>query len=213
MPRDRFIEEYKSVRTTIFEADKTITNLIIYTVLSSATLLGFALQYNSPYLFLLPVTIILSLGYKIQSLQNDILWTGTYISTCIESQDKNLNYETFLKKIRRKKASDKPKKLRQYTNYLTFDVLGILCVLGSIFSVMSLDNNILTPFTNFNINNVLEFIVSNSLLVFLWIIIGLFFLHWTLRMRDCYSAKYQNNYENEILAILKTNEKENNTKK
>jgi hypothetical protein len=116
MPSDRLIEEYKSVRKTIFELEKRIDNLTLYTILVTATLLGYAIQDTSfykPYLFLLPLTIILTVGIKIYSIQGSILRTGTYISALIESKDDDLNWETNLMQIR----------IMRFVNYF-YDTIG-----------------------------------------------------------------------------------------
>lgn len=194
------LEEYKTVRNTIFEADKRINSLTIYIVLSTATILGFAIQYPSnlsPLLFLLPVTIIFPLGHKIRRMYDSILWTGTYIMIYIESKHKDLNYETFLKKIRLNREENR-KWTNGIFNYLLFDALVCVCIAGSFFSTVSFDYNISNLVSNIDMNSISNYVYSNNLLILFWFIIVLCFIDLSRRMSKSYTANIQKKFEKEI---------------
>ena len=48
------IEEYKTLRQEILELDKRKNNLIVYTAIATATLIGFAVEFKSSFIFLAP---------------------------------------------------------------------------------------------------------------------------------------------------------------
>jgi len=92
------MEEYKTLREEILEMDKRKNNLIVYAVVATATIFGFSVEYPSPFIVLLPLLIVIPLGYQVLELQRCILFVGTYISVEIESKVDGLQWETFVKK-------------------------------------------------------------------------------------------------------------------
>jgi len=98
LSNDHLIEEYKTLRTEIMELHKRKNSYVIYTLISTATILGIAIEYLSPYIFLLPLIIIIPLSHKTLALDGSILGVGTYISVVIESESKYLQWETYQQK-------------------------------------------------------------------------------------------------------------------
>lgn len=201
MSKDALIAEYNSVRNTIFELDKRIDNLTLYSVIATATLLGFALDNESAYLYILPLAIIIPLSYNVLGLHNQILNTGTYISVVIESKDENLNWETFLKK-KRKVEKTRKRIFKRMSHYLIFDLLAVLCVCSSFGYVKSLGNDVFNLFSEVNLSSLLLFFRENSLLIILWLFAILYFAWLTNKMRNCYSAELQSKFENDINNVI-----------
>lgn len=206
LSNDNLIEEYKTLRQEIMEMDKRKNNLIVYTVIATATIFGFSIQYPSPFIFLLPIIIIIPLGYQVLGFQRSILYNGTYISVVIESQIKELQWETHLKK-RRKELEQNKKTLRQLSNYLLFDLLGVLCVVSSITYALLIDNNI-NPFISNPISESGQLLLTIVVLAVLWFISMFFLVKWTSRMRECYGAKSQSYNEQQIRKFINPKEKE-----
>ena len=163
-------------------------------------------SFYKPYLFLLPLTIILTVGIKIQSLQDSILKTGTYISVYIESKDDDLNWETNLKQ-RRINSEEKLKWSRQLPNYLPFLLLGLVCVVASILSWIPLETSLdaLIDTLFFILSNIT---LSTIILFAFWILSVFALVIWSYKMRDSFRGVTQQKYEDEILEALKTKEKE-----
>ena len=197
-------EEFKKLREEIFEIDKRISNYIVYSIIATATLLGFGIQSPSPYVFLLPFAILIPLSWKILSLQNDILFKGTYISLNIEQKypSLQLNWETFL--IEQRKRERKSKFYNQSPNTLLFTFLAILCLSGSISQTL---HNFLISSYRFswiiNIPNlrVLEFLIGMVTLHFLWIGIVGYFIFWNYKMSKCFSFEVQQKLQESIMNI------------
>jgi len=200
LSNDNLIEEYKTLRQEIMELYKRKNSYVIYTIIATATIFGFAIEYPSPYIFLLPVIVIIPLSYKSLGLDGSILSVATYISVVIESKLKGLKWETYQQK-RREQKEYKERTLRRLSNYLLFDLLGGLCVVLSISYSLIIDNNI-HPFISNPISELGELLTTNFDLLMLWVFILLYLMWWTLRMRDCYSAKNQKSKKEEIEDII-----------
>jgi hypothetical protein len=208
LSNDKYIEEYKTLREEIFEIDKRISNYVIYSVLATATLLGFGIQYPSPFLFLLPLAIIIPFSHRIRSWQNDILFKGTYISLNIENKNENLNWETFLRKFRKKTAS-KSMLYSQSPNTLLFNGLAVICLLLSVYvAVQDFVNNFFFSSWSFRL---IELITLQKMFDFfilhvLWLIIIGYFIWWNMGMRKCFSSESQEKLEKMINEVNETNE-------
>lgn len=202
--KDNLIEEYKTLRQEILEIDKRKNNLIVYTIIATATIFGFAIEFPSAYIFLLPLIMVIPLSYKVQSLEDSILHIGTYISVVIE-QHTNLQWETYLKKLRKAKEG---KFLRQLPNYIIFDLLGAACFFGSMGYEWSLGHAIPSSFSEL-ILAVIEFSQINPVLIFCWVAIPIYFVFWTRMMRNCFSSEAQSSFEEEIKEIINPKESTN----
>ena len=210
LSNDHLIEEYKTLRKRMFEMDKRIDNLTVYSVIATATLLGFAITTPSPSsagLFLLPIAILIPFSEIQKSLANDILLTKTYISTAIESQASGLYWETFLKKYRNKKSNQNLRFRNQSAHFLTYDALAGLCIVLSINFLIPL-NKIGTIFSQLSLNGLIEFLESNFVVSILWVVFVLYFIKMSSTMMNCYSDDKVRNCVNEIKAVIKTNLKE-----
>ena len=211
MSNDQLIEEYKTLRQEILEKFKRKDSFLIYTVIATATIFGFAIEFPSPYIFLLPLVIIIPLSYSTLGEEKGILHIGTYISLVIESKLKGLQWETYHYKRREPKevkGSLKANILRQLSNYLLFDLLAALCLFTSFWHVTSLGTDVSLLFSEFDLSTLPEFMTENSLLLILWLITICYFLYWTWKMRNCYSGKNQTTYNELIYKTLNLKEDE-----
>jgi hypothetical protein len=198
--QNNLIEEYKTLRQEISVLYTRKNSYVIYTVIATATIFGFAIEYPSPYIFLLPVIVIVPLSYKALGLDGSILHIGTYISIVIESKLKGLNWETYQQKRRERKEVNK-KTLRRLSNYLLFDLLGGSCIIFSIGYSLIIDTSI-HNFISDPLSELGEFLTKNAVVVILWFFILLYLITWTLKMRDCYSDKNQRNHRNKINDVI-----------
>ena len=189
------------------EKYKRKDTFVIYTVIATATIFGFAIEYSSPYIFLLPLIIIIPLSYSTLGQDSGILHIGTYISVVIESKVKGLNWETYQQKRREQKEVE-GRLLRQLSNYFLFDLLVVICLFSSFWYVTSLGNDVFILFSEVNLSILLGFLKENSLLVILWFIVICYFLWWTKKMRDCYSAKNQSIYRERINKLIHPKQEE-----
>ena len=211
LPNDHLIEEYKTLKKRIVEIDKRIDNLTIYSVIATATLLGFAITTPSPSsagLFLLPIAILIPFSEIQKNLTNEILLTRNYISIEIEKKDKKLGWETFLKEYRNKKLKKKLRPRNQLANFLIYDALAGLCLVLSINFLVPL-NKIGILFSQLSLNGSIEFLESNIVMIILWIIFVLYFIRWSLMMINCYSTTNQKAYAVEIEKIITNNQQTN----
>jgi len=188
--------------------DKRKNNLIVYTVIAVATIFGFSVEYPSPFIFLLPLVIVIPLGYQVLKLQRCILFNGTYISLVIESNVEGLHWETYLKKHRLESAKNK-NPLKQLSNYLLFDLLGVLCVVLSSAYALMLDKNISYYIFNL-ISESGQLLLILIVLVILWFTALFFLAKWTSQMRECYGAKSQTDIEQQIRKLINSEGKGNN---
>lgn len=201
------LEEYKTLRQEILEMDKRKNNLVVYTVVATATIFGLAVEYPSSFIFLLPIIIIVSFGYQVLGLQRSILHNATYIAVVIEKKTPELNWETYVKNTRILESKNK-KRLRQLSNYLLFDLLGFLCVTISVTYTLIIDQNFSSIVSEImsDLNQTLEILFKYSqstilltVLVLLWFVVVYFLINWTKQMRECYGAESQSYLEQRIL--------------
>ena len=188
--------------------DKRIDNLSVYSVIATATLLGFAITTPSPSsagLFLLPVAILIPFSEIQKSLANDILLTGNYISIVIEKKDKRLGWETFLKDCREDESKKRFRLRSQLANFLIYDALAGLCIVLSINFLIPL-NKIGTLFSQLSLNGSIGFLESNIIMIILWVVFVLYFIKSTLSMMNYYSTKNPIDNATEIGEIIPKNQ-------
>ena len=127
-----------------------------------------------------------------------------------------MNWETNLKERRKIVDEPKPKWSRQLPNYLPFLMLGLVCVMASIISVLPLETTI-KAITEFDWSQTVNFIINNTtlsniILLIFWVLSPCFLFIWAKQMRDCFSSKTQLKNEAEILEATHQEAKSNNTK-
>jgi hypothetical protein len=203
--QDHLIEEYKTLRQEIMENFKRKNSFVIYAIIATATIFGFALEYPSPFVFLLPLIIIIPLSYRTLAENRAILRIGTYIFVVIESKLENLHWETYNWKRREKPENNKSIK-RGLTDYLLFVLLGGSCIILSIWYTLVIDNDIHSFISN--LISVGELQLTNVALVAFWVLSGLYLGGWILKMRDCSSARNQECIKKEIVQLLNPTETE-----
>ncbi len=184
---------------------KRKNSYLIYTVVATATIFGFSIEFPSSFVFLLPLIVVIPLGYRNATLNRSILHVGTFIATVIEPKMKGLHWETY-QQWRRENA-DKNKKIhRGIAGYMLFDLIGIFCVLMSIgYAVITdklFNQNILDFHWQLN-----EPLVRIVVLLCFWTV-SLSYLLWvTLKIRDSYGLVTQNKYKKQIFDFLKASKK------
>jgi hypothetical protein len=180
-----YLEEYKTLREEILYRGRRKINIVIYTVLATGALLGYAIQNPSPYVFLIPLAILIPFSYNIKGLANGNLKIATYISVVIESKSDRLNWETFNKKYRKNTSIFGRPKPRQLQHMLVFDLLTAICIIGS-YSYRTM--------------------ADITQLSIIWIVVVIYFIWWNSSMWDCFSFKRQKEYETQIRTTLNLEE-------
>lgn len=159
-------------------AERT-TNVLVYSIVGTAALLGYGFALHVGYVFLVPFSIIIPMSYHVRRACNNILFMGTYIYVAIE-QETNLRWETLLFNIRKQETLKRRFVPHMFEYILVYDFLSFVCIGLSLFFLGSWS---------------VEFILTLSSIL-------LYLIWWNYAMWDTYSFRRQKEYETEIRQLL-----------
>ena len=176
--RPELLEEYRSLREEMLNRAKRADDVLVYSIIGTAALLGYGFTLKVSYIFLLPFSIIIPLSDYIRRTHDQILFMAAYILVVIEQQT-NLRWETVLFNFRKQEALRGRFTPNMLEYILIYDFLSLVCIGASFFSEPA------------SIGLVL--VVSLMLLYLIW---------WNYKMWGCYSFRRQKEYETKIRQVL-----------
>lgn len=155
------IEEYKALRNEMLNKIELHNKLIMFTITTTVAILAYAFSQKSCYIFLLPYCIIIPVSVRVLYYRRAMVKITAYIIVFIETNSKELNWETRNHQINspyNKKISSKLININ--INYDCF-ILTIACY---ILFILNLNKDFS------NITNILIFIFWSTFPLFFIII-------------------------------------------
>lgn len=161
MDKELLMKEYQNLRNEITQEINLHNTLLTFTITTTIAIFAFifAQEAITPYLFLLPLCIIVPISMRIAYYRTSMAKISAYLIVYIESQIPEINWETRNRTAINKITKPKNKSFKHYTLLRYFECLLLCIICYTLFMIFYVVQNDFSWLTIINLLWPLIFVV------------------------------------------------------